>query len=75
MIRFVRVNPKKNEARFYNLDFQPTLFGQTALVREWGRLGAGSTQRSDWFPSRDEAKEELERAIKRRVQRGYTRVE
>ena len=75
MVRFIRINTEKNEARFYTLDFQPTLFGQVALVREWGRLGGGSKRRSDWFPTDVEAKAELERAVKRRLQRGYQRVE
>jgi predicted DNA-binding WGR domain protein len=34
-----RRDPARNMARFYVLTIEPTLFGDTALVREWGRLG------------------------------------
>src|SRR2546430_13587584 len=31
-----RRDPARNMARFYVLTIEPTLFGDTALVREWG---------------------------------------
>ena len=34
---FERVNREKNEARFYYLAWQPTLFEQGAVVRIFGR--------------------------------------
>jgi predicted DNA-binding WGR domain protein len=34
-----RVDASKNMARFYALSVEPSLFGDTALVRHWGRLG------------------------------------
>jgi len=30
-------------ARFYKIDVQPTLFGEWAAVREWGRFGRAGT--------------------------------
>ncbi|WP_453968278.1 WGR domain-containing protein [Bradyrhizobium ottawaense] len=36
-------------ARFYVLTIEPTLFGDTALVREWGRLGQRGRRRTDLF--------------------------
>ena len=36
---FERVNPEKNEARFYYLAWQPTLFDAGAVVRIYGRKG------------------------------------
>ncbi|WP_346658164.1 WGR domain-containing protein [Bradyrhizobium sp. 138] len=32
-------DPARNMARFYVLTIEPPLFGDTALLREWGRLG------------------------------------
>src|SRR5436305_600048 len=29
-----------NMARYYVLSIEPTLFGESALVREWGRIGS-----------------------------------
>lgn len=37
-----RIDPEANMARFYALSVQPTLFGEWALVREWGRIGLRS---------------------------------
>ncbi|MFC4842444.1 MULTISPECIES: WGR domain-containing protein [Bradyrhizobium] len=48
-----RRDPARNMARFYVLTIEPTLFGDTALVREWGRLGGRGRRRLDLFkPSR-----------------------
>ena len=33
-----RLDPARNMARFYAVTVQPTLFGQWALVRRWGRI-------------------------------------
>ncbi len=39
-------------ARFYVLAIEPTLFGETALVREWGRIGSWGRRRLDLYPNR-----------------------
>jgi predicted DNA-binding WGR domain protein len=40
-----RRDPTRNMARYYVLSLEPSLFGDTALVRQWGRLGHASRQR------------------------------
>lgn len=39
MTTLYRFKPEANMARFYAFTIQPTLFGEWALVREWGRIG------------------------------------
>ena len=34
-----RIDPSRNMARYYVLSIQPTLFGGSSVVREWGRIG------------------------------------
>ena len=34
-----RVDPERNMARFYRLSMTPSLFGDTCVMREWGRIG------------------------------------
>ncbi|MCA1304938.1 WGR domain-containing protein [Nitratireductor aquimarinus] len=34
-----RIDPARNMARYYTLSVEPTLFGDAALVRQWGRIG------------------------------------
>jgi predicted DNA-binding WGR domain protein len=38
-IVLTRLDERKNVARFYKLDVQPTLFGGWSFVKEWGRIG------------------------------------
>ncbi|WP_145926033.1 WGR domain-containing protein [Shinella sp. HZN7] len=41
--RFRRIDAMRNMARFYMLSLEPTLFGEVAVLRHWGRsaLAAG----------------------------------
>jgi hypothetical protein len=43
-----RIDPACNMARYYVLSIEPTLFGDQALIRGWGRIGskAGSAGNS-----------------------------
>jgi predicted DNA-binding WGR domain protein len=45
MIRLTRSDPARNMHRFYALQLTATLFGEWALIAEWGRIGsAGQVQ-------------------------------
>ena len=68
-----RCDPDRNMARFYVLTIEPTLFGDTALVREWGRLGQRGRRRLDLFAGRVQAVEALEAWLVRKARRGYVR--
>lgn len=67
-----RINPEKNEYRFYNLHIAPTLFGDWSLVREWGRIGRGGTLKLDTYPTENEACEKLEALKVQKLKRGYS---
>jgi predicted DNA-binding WGR domain protein len=69
--RFERVDPATHCARFYLLSVQPTLLGDVALVRTWGRIGTSGTRRRTSFPSRSHAQTSVERLIRRRMRRRY----
>ena len=66
-----RREPVANMARFYVLSIEETLFGDTALVREWGRLGTSGRRRLDLFQERAQASEALESWLGRKLRRGY----
>ena len=70
-IRLVRIDPAVNMRRFYRLDLQPNLFGEWAVVTEWGRIGSGGQVRNTPYPSREAAEIAIgrQRAVKER--RGY----
>ena len=55
-----RCDPDVNMARFYVLAIEASLFGDAALIREWGRIGTTGqrkielheTEGAPWKPSR-----------------------
>jgi predicted DNA-binding WGR domain protein len=69
-----RADPTRNVNRFYLVVVTPTLFGEWALVREWGRRGSPGTMRLHSYRRREEAHVEEQRTIKRRLQWGYTAI-
>ena len=44
-----RFDAAKNMARFYGVAVQPTLFGQWAVVRRWGRIITDGRRAKTWF--------------------------
>ena len=52
-----RVDPEKNMARWYEIDVQPTLFGEFTVERHWGRIGSVGQSKTFWF--RDESAADL----------------
>ena len=72
---FERVNPERNEARFYYVSWQATLFEAGAVVRLWGRKGETQKELATPFPSLAEAWPLLRRVLRSRLRRGYRVVE
>ncbi len=70
-VRFEHVDPTENRYRFYDLSWQPTLFGDGALVRTWGRQGQPGTTRATFYPDRACAAAEVRQVVRRRLQHGY----
>jgi len=71
MLVLDRTDPHQNMARFYVLSLEPTLFGDAALVREWGRWGRPGRRRLDLFPDVEAAAEALEDWLRKKTKRGY----
>ena len=71
MLVLERRNASRNMARFYVLAIEPTLFGEMALVREWGRIGSSGRRRLDLYPNRASAAESLDAWLVRKARRGY----
>jgi predicted DNA-binding WGR domain protein len=73
--RFVSVDPAKNRYRCYELRWQPALWGGVLLVRTWGRAGTRRRAAVRAYPDRASARPDVERAVRRRLRRGYRLVE
>lgn len=67
-----RVDPSRNMSRFYTMAIERTLFGEFALVREWGRIGRGGQTKSTVFPSGREAESTFSRLRRAKERRGYS---
>lgn len=66
-----RIDPSRNMARFYRLSIQPTLFGGSSLVRNWGRIGTDGRLKVDLFDTPSEAANACERMADCKLRRGY----
>lgn len=71
MLVLERIDRSSNMARFYVLAIEPTLFGDAALVREWGRIGSPGRRRLDLHVDAATAGEALEVWLERKARRGY----
>ena len=64
-------DPRQNRDRYYDLLWQPTLFGAGALVRVWGRRGQSATTRVSTFPDRACAEKDVRQLVRTRLRHGY----
>lgn len=66
-----RIDASQNMARYYVLSIEPTLFGDTAMVREWGRIGSVGQRRTDLYAHHEGARMALGTWLNRKRRRGY----
>ena len=71
MVSLRRIELEKNMARFYEISLQPTLFGDVAVVRRWGRIGGGGRSLSVWEESEAAAQEAMSRLFRSKSRKGY----
>ena len=70
-----RIDPDRNMARFYTMSVQPTLFGEWALLREWGRIGSAGRIVQRRFASEQEAALAMTAHLKARLAHGYVQCD
>lgn len=66
-----RIDPSQNMRRFYCLSIQPTLFGETSLIRHWGRIGTNGQEMVETFAESAVAAEAMARIELTKRRRGY----
>jgi predicted DNA-binding WGR domain protein len=71
MIVLARPNRAGNADRFYALEVAPTLFGEWAVLLEWGRHGAPGRTLTRYFPDQVAAERDSAARIKAKRRRGY----
>lgn len=70
-VYLTRVDDAQNMARYYAMSVQPTLFGEWALVREWGRIGRAGQVKAVPYPSEAAAAMALDSLQVQKCKRGY----
>lgn len=75
MTHLRRIDPDRNMARFYTMSVQPTLFGEWALLREWGRIGSAGRIVQRRFASEQEAALAMTAHLKARLAHGYVQCD
>lgn len=70
-LMLTRIDQRRNMARFYKLDIQPTLFGEWTFVREWGRIGRAGMVRSEALRTRGMADVALFAKWSQKLRKGY----
>lgn len=68
-----RIDESRNMKRFYVMATMPTLFGETSLLRNWGRIGKRGQMRIETFASAADAGEALVCLARKKGRRGYRR--
>jgi len=71
MAFLTRTDPTRNVNRFYIVDVMPTLFGDWAVMREWGRRGSPGTVPLDTYQQRADADAAERGSVKRPLRHGY----
>lgn len=66
-----RHDPDRNMARFYALSLEKTLFGQTCLIRRWGRIGTNGRIVQHSFDDENDAVDLFLKLLLVRRRRGY----
>jgi predicted DNA-binding WGR domain protein len=68
------IDKSRNMARYYALSVQPTLFGEIAVMRSWGRIGKAGGEKSELFFSEEQALSHFLDIARRKSKRGYVPV-
>ncbi|MDO9641211.1 MAG: WGR domain-containing protein [Pseudotabrizicola sp.] len=66
-----KFDPVRNMARFYRVDVAPTLFGESSVVRTWGRIGTLGRTALETFPTLDAAEAAGLQTVRTKLRRGY----
>ncbi|MER8601188.1 WGR domain-containing protein [Mesorhizobium sp. C280B] len=66
-----RRDADRNMARFYAMSIEETLFGQTCLVRRWGRIGTTGRTVQHSFDTEGEAVALFLELLRAKRMRGY----
>ncbi|UXT61363.1 WGR domain-containing protein (plasmid) [Agrobacterium fabrum] len=68
---YQRIDASRNMARYYTLAIRPTLFGEIAVVRSWGRIGRAGGEMTEVFGNEKDAISRFLELVLQKRKRGY----
>ena len=74
-LRLVSIDASRNRARFYLLQWQPTLWGSVMLVRVWGRIGGRGRAQVLLETATPAVDARVTRLVRQRLRHGYKLVD
>ncbi len=66
-----KIDTGRNMARYYTLAIRPTLFGEIAVVRTWGRIGMAGGEMTEVFGTEKDAVRRFLELVLQKRKRGY----
>jgi len=66
-----RIDAAQDIHRFYRMEVVPGLFGDCALICDWGRIGQGGQVRVDWLDTEAAARDARFDTLMKTAKRGY----
>ena len=69
--KWTSIDPNRNRFRFYRVYLAEDLWGDTAVIKRWGRIGHRPRQQIFWPQSDAELARLLQYTILRRIHHGY----
>ncbi|MCW0021333.1 WGR domain-containing protein [Rhizobium sp. BT-226] len=66
-----RIDASRNMARYYALAIRPTLFGEIAVVRSWGRIGRAGGEMTEVFGTDKDAISRFLELVLQKRKKGY----
>lgn len=70
-VDLVRIVPSENMRRFYGITLQPTLVGEVAVVRCWGRIGTLGRAMSVTYQTAEQATGASQMLDRQKRRKGY----
>jgi predicted DNA-binding WGR domain protein len=74
-IRLISLDPARNRARFYLLQWQATLDGNRALLCTWGRIGTWGRSQAIVYHDHSDTHKHITGILRRRLKHGYRLLE
>ena len=68
-----RINAKRRMARFYAIRVERTLFGDWAVIYQWGRIGSRGQHKEIWMAAWTDVVQTISHKLKQKNARGYAR--